>query len=898
MRLVAMPTEADVLLRSGAIARIRPVRPDDEAALRDLYDRLSARTLYLRFFSAARTSAGQDVTRLVRADPDRHAALQVLLGGRVVAVAGYERLDDPTDAEVAFVVDDSCQGLGIGTLLFEHLTSAAAAQGVRRFIAETLLENARMLHVFRDAGLPVTTRLEAGGTVHVELPLTPDEHYLDIVGTRERVAGNASLTRVLAPTSVVVAGAGANSDGLGHQVLANLVAAGYAGALAGVNRSGESVCGQPAYRSLAEVPGPVDLVIVAVPEAGVLDVARAAAAQHVAGLVVITAGFAEAGPAGAAQQAELLDICRVGSMRLIGPNCMGIANTAVAMNATFCETLPPAGGISLMSQSGAVGIAALAFAARTGVGIATFVSAGNKPDVSGNDLLAFWEADPATKVCALYLESFGNPRKFARIAARVGRHKPVVAVKSGRSVSGSRGVASHTAAAATPDVAVDSLFTQAGVIRVDSLAELFDVATLLDRAPLPSGRRVAIVGNSGGPGVLAADACEAAGLLVPTMGPQARDRLAALLPAGAAVANPLDLLAGADAPTFEAALRAVLDDATVDAVITVYTPVRPGAADAIASAIARCLADHPGTPIVAVFLGIDTIPAPLCDEAGRPALPYYAFPEPAARALAAATRYAEWRDRPVGRTAILDDIDRHAGRQIVDAALAASPDGGWLDASVAAELVSSYGVHVAPVVRVTSAEGAAVAAADIDGPVALKAAAGTLVHKTDRGGVRLGLATAQDARQAYAEMAARLGDDMGGAVVQPMVEPGVETAIGVVSDPQFGPLIMFGLGGVASDLLADRAFRLLPLTVEDAAAQVRSLRAAPLLFGYRGAPPCDVPALEDMLLRVAALADDLPEIAELDLNPVVSTPEGATAVDVKIRLTPAEPSFPLLRRLR
>ena len=504
MRLVAMPTEADVLLRSGAIARIRPVRPDDEAALRDLYDRLSARTLYLRFFSTARTSAGQDVTRLVRADPDRHAALQVLLGGRVVAVAGYERLDDPTDAEVAFVVDDSCQGLGIGTLLFEHLTSAAAAQGVRRFIAETLLENARMLHVFRDAGLPVTTRLEAGGTVHVELPLTVDEHYLDIVGTRERVAGNASLTRVLAPTSVVVAGAGANSDGLGHQVLANLVAGGYAGALAGVNRSGESVCGQPAYRSLAEVPGPVDLVIVAVPAAGVLDVARAAAAQHVAGLVVITAGFAEAGPAGAAQQAELLDICRVGSMRLIGPNCMGIANTAVAMNATFCETLPPAGGISLMSQSGAVGIAALAFAARTGVGVATFVSAGNKPDVSGNDLLAFWETDPATKVCALYLESFGNPRKFARIAARVGRHKPVVAVKSGRSVSGSRGVASHTAAAATPDVAVDSLFTQAGVIRVDSLAELFDVATLLDRAPLPSGRRVAIVGNSGGPGVLPA----------------------------------------------------------------------------------------------------------------------------------------------------------------------------------------------------------------------------------------------------------------------------------------------------------------------------------------------------------------------------------------------------------
>jgi len=898
MSVAAITMDADVLLINGAIARIRPVRPEDEAALNDLYDRLSERTLYLRFFTASRLSAGQDVAKLIRTDPARHAALQVVLAGRVVAVAGYERLDDPADAEVAFVVDDSCQGLGIGTLLFEHLATAAAAQGVRRFVAETLLENARMLHVFRDAGLPVTTRTDPGGTVHVELPLTPDEHYLEVVGERERVADTASLARVFAPESIVVAGAGSNPDGLGHQVLANLVAGGYAGVLAAVNRSGESVCGQPAYPSLADVPGPVDVVIVAVPAAGVLEVARAAAAHGAAGLVVITAGFAEAGPTGAADQTELLDICRAGSMRLIGPNCMGIANTAVAMNATFCATLPPPGGVSLMSQSGAVGIAALDYAARTGVGIASFVSAGNKADVSGNDLLAFWETDPATRVCALYLESFGNPRKFARIAARVGRHKPVVAVKSGRSVSGSRGVASHTAAAATPDVAVDSLFTQAGVIRVDSLAELFDVATLLDRAPLPQGRRIAILGNSGGPGVLAADACEAAGLQVPAMQPRTRDRLAALLPAGAAVSNPVDLLAGADGPTFEAALRAVLDDETVDAVITVYTPVRPGAADQIGAAIARCRADHPTTPIVAVFLGLETMPVSLRDEAGRPTLPYHAFPEPAARALAAAVQYAEWRKRPVGTAPVLTGIDRHAGRKIVEEALTASPDGCWLDASVAAQLVSSYGVRVAPVISVTSAEEAGGAAAEIDGPVVLKAAAGTLVHKTDRGGGRLARPPPPRVGTAYAEMSARLGDEMGGAVVQPMVEQGVETAIGVVSDPLFGPLVMFGLGGVASDLLADRAFRLLPLTVEDANAQVRSLRAAPLLFGYRGAPPCDVRALEDMLLRVAALADDLPEIAELDLNPVVATPAGAIAVDVKIRLIPAEPTFPFLRRLR
>jgi acyl-CoA synthetase (NDP forming)/GNAT superfamily N-acetyltransferase len=896
MRSLAIPANVDVLLIDGAIAQIRPVRPEDETALQDLYERLSDRTLYLRFFTAARTSAAQDIAKLIRMDPDRHTALQVVLAGRLVAVAGYERLDDPTEAEVAFVVDDSCHGLGIGTLLLEHLASTAAAHGIQRFVAETLVENARMLHVFRDAGLPVTTHSEGYGAVRVELPLAPDEHYLQVVGDRERTAGTASLARVLAPTSVVVAGAGANPDGLGHQVLANLVAGGYTGILSAVNRSGETVCDTPTYPTLADVPGRVDVVVVAVPASGVLEVARAAAARNAAGLVVITSGFAEAGPAGAADQAELLSICRAGSMRLIGPNCMGIANTAVAMNATFCATLPPAGGLSLMSQSGAVGIAALDYATRTGVGMSSFVSAGNKADVSGNDLLAFWESDPATRVCALYLESFGNPRKFARVAARVGRHKPVVAVKSGRSVSGSRGVASHTAAAATPDIAVDSLFTQAGVIRVDSLAELFEVATLLDVAPLPAGRRVAIIGNSGGPGVLAADACEAAGLLVPALEPQTRERVAALLPDGMAVANPVDLLAGADAATFEAALHALLDDPTIDAVITVYTPVRPGSADGIAVAIARCRARHLSTPIVAVFLGLETMPAALRDDVGRPTVPYHAFPEPAARALAAATRYVEWRDRPAGTAPVLEGIDRHAARQLVDAALAT--DGGWLDASVAAQLVATYGIDVAPVVVVTSAEEAAAAAVRIHGPVALKAAAGALVHKTDRGGVRVGLVTPADVREAYTEMAARLGDDMGGAVVQPMVDPGVETAIGVVSDPQFGPLVMFGLGGVASDLLADRAFRLLPLTVEDAAAQVRSLRAAPLLFGYRGAEPCDVSALEDMLLRVAALADDFPEIAELDLNPVVSTPDGATAVDVKIRLTAAEPTFPLLRRLR
>ncbi|PZS35649.1 MAG: acyl-CoA synthetase [Pseudonocardiales bacterium] len=894
----AAPPGIDVLLVDGQIATIRPVCPGDAALLATLYDGLSTDTLYLRFFTRARRSAERDIVRLLRADPDCRSFL-VELAGATVAVAGYERLTDRSTAEVALVVADRLRGMGIGTLLVEHLAATAVAQGITAFVAETLPENARMLHVFRDVGLSATARSDHG-VVHVRIALTSTEGYRTAVERREARAEAASLRRVLAPRSIVVVGAGRAPSGLGHQVLANIVAGGFAGQLAAVNRSGERVCGQQAYSTLLEVPGLVDLVVIAVPFKAVLAVAQAAAVCGAAGVVVISAGFAETGPEGAAMQADLLRVCRTASMRLIGPNCMGIANAAsdVALNATFCETLPPPGGIALMSQSGAVGIAALRYTARTGVGISSFVSAGNKPDVSGNDLLCYWENDPHTTVCALYLESFGNPRKFARVAARVGRSKPIVAVKSGRSVSGTRGVASHTAAAATPDVTVDSLFAQAGVIRVGTLAELLDVATILHRAPLPAGRRVAIIGNSGGPGVLAADACEAAGLLVPTLSEPTAGALAALLPGGDASGNPIDLLAGAGPAGVEAALRILVAADEIDAVITIHTQVRPGGAEEMAAAIARVRAGRPGTPILSVFLGLDEIPEALRDDTGGPVVPYFTFPEAAAAGLAAATKYAEWRARPPGHRATLTGIEPAAARAIADEALRGAPGGGWLDASTAARLVAAYGVRVAATVSVHDAAQAAAAGEAIGGSVAMKAAAGDLVHKTELGGVRLDLTGPEQIRAAYDEMVTRLGTAMRGAVVQPMVGEGVETAIGVVHDPSFGPMVMFGLGGVASDLLADRSFRLLPMTVEDAAGLVRSLRGAPLLFGYRGTPACDVAALEDMLLRVARLAADLPELAELDLNPVIAGPDGAIAVDVKVRLHPVPVADPLLRRLR
>ena len=889
--------DADALMTDAGIVRIRSARRADAQQLRAMYERVSPDTLYLRFFTMSRTLMERDIDMLTVPPDAEHVSLVAEVKGAVVGVATYQRSDVPGDAEVAFIVDDAFQGRGVGMLLLEHLAAVASRHGVVRFVADTLPANARMLHVFADAGFPVHTTL-GQGVVRVVMPLRFDEEFRRAVDVREANADATSLHRVLAPASVVVVGAGADPAGLGHQVLANIVRGGYRGALHAVNRSGHRIAGVQAFTELDAVPGQIDVVVVAVPAGAVLGVAAAAAARGAAGLVVITAGFAEVGPAGARQQAELVRVCRDAGMRLIGPNCMGISNTDVALNATFSPTVPPAGGIGLMSQSGAVGVAALDYAARTGIGVSSFVSAGNKADVSGNDLLCFWEHDSATRVCALYLESFGNPRKFARIAARVGRTKPVVAVKSGRTLAGTRGAASHTAAAATPDVAVDSLFDQAGVIRVRSLAELFDVSTLLDLAPLPRGRRVAIIGNSGGPGVLAADACEGDGLHVVELGATTRLRLSALLPAGAAVANPVDLLAAADPVSFEAALRVLVEDSDVDAILTVYTPIQTGSEAGIARAIATVQADQPDKPILACFLGLPTVPKELRNAAGRPVVPCYAFPEPAANALAAAVRYASWLRRSEGTVRVFDDIDLVGARRIVDQAFTSSPDGGWLEAQVAAELVATHGVTVAAGAHVGDAAAAAAAATAIGFPVALKAAAGSLVHKTELGGVRLHLQTPDDVVAAFTAMSNEIGDAMGGAVVQPMVVGGVETAMGVVVDPTFGPLVMVGLGGVASDLLADRAFQLLPLTVEAAQRQIRSLRAAPLLFGYRNTPVCDVASMEDMLLRVAQLAANIPELAELDLNPVIVSTTGAVAVDVKVRLQRASGDDPLVRRLR
>ncbi|MDR8411700.1 GNAT family N-acetyltransferase [Nonomuraea sp. 3-1Str] len=858
----------DVLLRDGGIAHVRPLRPADRQALHELVERSSERSAYLRFFTGGRGTAHAYMDRITSGTYGGHA-LVAGLRGRLVAVAEYIPIDDG-HADLSILLDDSIHGHGLGTLLLEHIVLDAAAHGVRELVADVLGENLPMLRVLRDLGLDVSRRCD-GGTLHLGIAVEPTRKLREAISARDHEAGQASLARVLAPRSVAVIGASRDERAVGHKVLRNLLDGGFPGTIHPVNPNATSVAG---LACLPRVPEGVDLAVVAVPARHVLEVARDCAAAGVAGLVVLSSGFAEAGQRGV--ESELLTICRAAGIRLIGPNCLGVVNTGAWLNASFLPHHPVRGRVALMSQSGAVGAALL-----ERLEVSSFVSVGNKADVSGNDLLEYWEDDPGTDVIALYLESFGNPRKFARIARRVGARKPILLVKSGRSGAGGRAVRSHTAAAATPDVAVDALTRAAGVIRLDSVHELIDTARLLAAQPLPAGRRVAIVGNSGGPQAMAADACEQHGLVVPELPPGLLEARAA-----AALGNPVDLTADATAAEIGAAVGALAAAPEVDVVLVVYTPPFGDGLEASRQAIADATRDTAKT-VLACVIGHDE----LID--GR--VPAYAFPEQAVQALAQVVRYAEWRRRPAEPPAAPPSADERAAREIVEARLEAAPDGDWLSPEATARLLGCYGVRLVESIDADSPEAAVRAAGRVGLPVVLKAVGP--VHKSDVGGVRLDLRTQEEVRLAYREMSAQIGDDMTGAIAQPLLPGGVEIIVGGVNYPAFGPLVMVGMGGVMADLLADRAFRVPP--VADAADMIGELRCAPLLHGYRGSPPADVDALADQVTRIGRLLDDLPHVAELDLNPVIVTPDGATTVDARIRVAPCEPPpSPLLRRLR
>jgi acetyl coenzyme A synthetase (ADP forming)-like protein len=874
--------ETDVVLADGGSAHLRPVRATDAAALGALYESLSDESRYLRFFSPAPAPLAAAIGPKLQLD-DHHFALVAEHGDEIVGVADYFRkLDDV--AEVAFTVRDDQHGRGLGSLLLDHLAQVAVERGIRSFVAQVLAKNDAMRAVFRDAGFEVAwTRAELG-VLQVTLDLAPAGSWTDAHRRREHVAEARSIRRVLSPHSIAVVGASDRPDSVGGAVLRNLRDGGFAGSLYAVNPHASVVGGTPTFPNVAVIDGDVDLAVIAVPAAAVESVVHDCARKGTRGLVVISSGFAELGDQRA--QDGLVALARRSDMRVVGPNCVGVLNTSsdVSMNATFAPVAPVPGRVGFASQSGGLGIELLARARALDLGVSSFVSLGNRADVSSNDLLQYWEDDRDTSVILLYLESFGNPRKFARLARRVARVKPIVALKSGRTLAGARGAASHTAALANPDSAVDELFRQAGVARVDTLDELFDTAALLVHQPLPRGRRVAIVSNGGGPGILAADACIGAGLEVPELSDGLQATLRAVTPPGAGLRNPVDLVASAGAGVYEAALGAILGSGEIDALLALYVSPLVSDPDEVERAIVRAAGAADAIPAAVCFLGGAPSVGPRRGDGTARPIPSFSFPESAARALAHAAQLAEWRRLPDASSPPDLAVDTVAARTIVRDQLARSRDGGWLDPSVAASVLDCYGVPVIASRRAATADDAVVAATELGYPVALKAGAPTLVHKSDVGGVHLNLASDAELRRAYADMREALGDRMGDAVVQPMAAPGLELIVGVTHDPVFGPLVLFGMGGVTSELVRDTALRFVPLTVFDAHEMVRSLRSSPLLFGYRNAPPVDVVAVEELLLRIGRLAEDVPELAELDCNPVVASASGATVLDVKLRI--------------
>jgi acetyl coenzyme A synthetase (ADP forming)-like protein len=876
--------EADVVLADGGSAHLRPVGPDDDAEVQALYASLSDESRYLRFFSPASRDLAARIGPHLDVD-GTHFALVAEIGDRVVGVADYHRqLEDV--AEVAFTVRDDERGRGIGTVLLEHLAEIAVENGIGCFVAHVLSENQPMRRVFADAGFQTSSSRAEVGILEVMLDLRRRPEWVDAHAERERVGEALSIARLLSPRSIAVVGASRTPHTIGNALFRNVLASGFTGSVYPVNPNADAVDGVPAVPTVLDIEGPVDLAVIAVPAAAVEAVVRQCATKGVFGVVVISSGFAELGSDDA--QADLVRLARRNGMRLVGPNCFGVANTnpRVSMNATFAPVAPVPGRAGFASQSGGVGIEVLARARSLDLGVSTFVSLGNKADVSVNDLLQYWDRDPDTSVILLYVESFGNPRKFSRLARRVAREKPILALKSGRTQAGARGAASHTAALANPDVAVDELFRQAGVVRVDTLEQLLDTAAVLVHQPLPAGRRVAVVSNGGGPGILAADACVAAGLEVPELSDSLQASLRRVTPAGAGVRNPVDLVASADGPTYEATLRALLASGEVDALVVLYVaPLVSDPADVRRAVVAAASAAD-ATPIVACFLGTGDVVGPLRGDAGQPAVPTVAFPESAADALARAVQLNEWRRRPVGTVPSLDRLATDDARTLVREYLASEPQGGWLDAGTASSLLAAYGVPVVGTRVVRTPDEAASAAAELGFPVALKAAAPDLVHKSDIGGVELDLGTEAAVHDAFTAMRASLGARMGDAIVQPMAGDGVELIAGVTHDPTFGPLVLFGAGGITAELVRDTALRLVPMTDVDAHDLVRSLRTSPLLFGYRGRPAVDVDALEQVVLRIGQLAEEIPEVAELDCNPIVASASGVLVLDVKCRLLP------------
>ncbi|MFH8491247.1 bifunctional acetate--CoA ligase family protein/GNAT family N-acetyltransferase [Streptomyces longisporoflavus] len=884
------------LLADGTTTCIRAVRPDDHSQLQGLYEEMSPENLRLRFFAASRRSAAQAADRACAADRPGYRALLAETKDQIIGLAEYERSGEPETAEISLAVAEGLHHRGIGTLLLEHLVSAARADGITAFTADALAENHEVLRVFADLGLRTARRFD-GPEVRCVIQLEEDENYLTAVEERGSAAGVASLQPLLRPGSIAVVGAGRKAGSVGRAVLRNLRTGGFTRQLFTVNPSVSSLMSVPAYPSVGALPQVPDLAVLAVPASALPATAEECGKAGVRALVVVTAGL------DAVQTTALLATCRTYGMRLVGPNCLGVCNTdkAVALDATFAARRPRPGTAGVAVQSGGVGIALLDGLSRLGLGISTFVSLGDKYDVSGNDLLQWWECDGVTDLALLHLESFGNPRAFSRTARRVTRRVPVLTVDAGRTDAGRRAAASHTAAAAPRTMTRQALFTQAGITATRTIGELIQTAALLHSQPAPDGNRVAIVTNAGSAGVLGADACAEAELTLPPLPADLTTDLLAVLPEGASTTNPID----ATAAVSEDQLRKCVDRLTlsgsVDAVLVVLVPT--AVATATGAHLARALTHAPGRhagAVVAVQLD-QALPVRLLPTTTTGSIPSYADPQSAARALAHAVRRARWLARPPGSVPELARIETAQAHAVTDAWLAGHPEGGWLDPRTCAELLACYGIPQLRWAWAETEDEAVIAAERLRGPdgrVVLKAHWPGLLHKSEQGAIHLDLQGDAQVRAAFRDFETRFAGLLSGVVVQPLAERGTELFAGVAQDEVFGPLVLFGLGGSATELLADHSARLAPLTDFDVHDLITSPRCAPLLFGHGGGGPVDLEGLEQLLHRLSRMACDLPQLAEADFNPVLARPGGVTALDVRVRLLPRTAHDPYLRRLR
>lgn len=889
--------ENNVALRDGTTIRIRPIKPADADSLQAMVSRMSRQSVYHRFFQIKTQLESEELEAFTNLDYVDHMALVATRGEDIVGVGRYWRDEtNPEIADVAFAVIDAEQGKGIASRLVRYLTTYADKQGITAFRASVLADNHVMIRVFRNAGYPMR-REEGEGLYKVEFPTSDMPGFFRSDEIDEQRAIAASLMPVFYPSAVAVIGASRDPRSIGGRLFTNLINGDFTGPVFPVNPKANVVRSVKAYKSVLDVPGRVDLAFIVVPSRFVSAVVKECVEKGVRGLVVISAGFSETGSPGAELEDELMGIVRDAGMRMVGPNCMGLINmdSAVSMNGQFGPLSPPAGNVAMSSQSGALGIAILDYATQMGIGISTFISIGNQADISGDDLLLYWESDPGTDVILLYVESFGNPRRFARAARRISKKKPIVAVKSGRTAAGARAASSHTGSLASVDAAVDTLFRQAGVVRTDTLTQLFDVTSLLANQPLPKGGRVGILTNAGGPGILAVDALEANGLKVVEFSGELKAALQGFLAPDASVTNPVDMIASAGAAEYSACIDALLTSDEIDALMVIYIPAAPEGVGPITEAIRDAIFAHHGekTTLI-VYMSSGGAPPVFNTDERR--IPIYPFPEQAAFALAKAVEHEHWRQKDEGAIVELDSVDAEAARGVVEAALAR--DGaGWLDPDDVAAVLGAYGLAMPRSAVADSADAAVAAAAGMDGPVVLKVISDSALHKSDVGGVVLNIEGESEVRKGYAAVTSAV-DDAQGALVQQFVEGGHEVLIGMTEDPNFGPLLVFGLGGVFVELIGDVAFRIHPLTDLDAEEMVSEVKSAKLLEGYRGGAAGDVPAVREALLRVSALVADLPEIVEMDMNPVkVAEPgQGLSVVDARIKVRPVKGAYLPSRR--